>query len=203
MIAETINQLIAYARIHLGMSDEDSLYFKNILLGELKVGKPSEEEVDVKKVSQMKVPDEFIDQIQEYLVNELKYSEHDAELFATKLMGFISPLPSIVTHNFNELEKVNDRKALDYLYDLSIKNNYVAKTKIDRNLLWESNFEDKNIEISVNLSKPEKNNKDIAKLIAKTTSNEEKYPKCLLCYENLGFYGNEKHPARENIIKNI
>ena len=199
MISEVINQLIEYAKIHLGMNEEDSLYFKNMLLGELKVTKPSNEEVDLKKIAEMKVPDEFVEKIQEYLINELKYSEHDAELFATKLMGFVTPIPSVVTSNFVELEKENDRKALDYLYDLSIKNNYVAKTKIDRNLLWDSNFEDKNIEISINLSKPEKNNKDIAKLIAKTPNNEEKYPKCLLCYENLGFYGNEKHPARENI----
>lgn len=199
MITETINQLIAYAKIHLGMKEEDSLYFKNVLLGELKVAKPSEEEIDLKRISQMKVPDEFINQIEEYLINDLKYNEHDAELFATKIMGILTPIPSVVTRKFTELEKENDRKALDYLYDLSIKNNYVAKTKIDRNLLWDSDFEDKNIEISVNLSKPEKNNKDIAKLISKTTNVEEKYPKCLLCYENLGFYGNEKHPARENI----
>ncbi len=199
MISETINQLIVYAKLHLGMNEEDCLYFKNILLGELKVAKPSNEEVDVKKISEMKVPDEFVEEIQYYLVNELKYSEHDAELFATKLMGFLTPNPSIVTKKFEDLEKDSDKKALDYLYDLSIKNNYVAKTKIEKNLLWESNFDDKNIEVSVNLSKPEKNNKDIAKLIAKTNVNEEKYPKCLLCYENLGFYGNDKHPARENI----
>ena len=199
MIKNTVNELIEYAKLYLDLKDSDAIYLKNILLGELKLSSPSYEKVDIEKIKAMKVPDVFIDDIKNYLCSSLNYSEHDADLFANKLMGFLTPLPSSVTEKFNLLEKESDRKALDYLYDLSVKNNYVAKTKIDKNLVWNTSFPDRNFEISINLSKPEKSNKDIAKLLVKSNSNEEKYPKCALCYENLGFYGNESRPARENI----
>jgi UDPglucose--hexose-1-phosphate uridylyltransferase len=199
MIEDTINELISYAKIHLGMNEFDSLYFKNILLGELGISKPSTSIVDIHKIENLMVPDSLLDKIKEYLVNVKKMDEISADLFITKLMGFISPNPSKVVEEFNKYEKESPKKALDYLYDLSIKNNYVQKTKIDKNLVWETSYPDKNLEISINLSKPEKNNKDIAKLVAKVDPKEEKYPKCLLCLENLGFYGNSSQPARENI----
>lgn len=199
MIEDTVNELITYARFHLYMKEDDALYFKNILLGELNLKKPNESTVDLKKIENMQVPDELVSKIKDYLMHECNKSEHDAELFTTKLMGIVSPNPSLVIDRFNKLKLESPRKALDYLYNLSIKNDYIAKTKIDRNLLWDTDWEDKNLEISVNLSKPEKNNKDIAKLLSKKDDEDEKYPKCLLCHENIGFFGNDKQPARENI----
>lgn len=199
MIEKVINELVEYAKFHLDAKKEDEIYLKNFLLGELKIKSPSNDEVDLEKIKKMQVPDELLNEVKNYLVSSLNFSEHNANLFAAKLMGFLTPLPSQVIEKFNELEKISDRRALDYLYDLSIKNNYVAKTKIEKNLVWNTSFEDKNFEISVNLSKPEKSNKDIAKLLAKVDKKEEKYPKCALCYENLGFYGDETRAPRENI----
>ena len=95
--------------------------------------------------------------------------------------------------------RFGDKKALDYLYNLSISNYYFQKTKVDKNIVWNTDYPSKNIEVSINLSKPEKNNKDIAKLLVKPDPSQIKYPKCLLCLENLGFAGNLNHPARENI----
>jgi len=199
MIQDTVNELILYAKFHLKMQEADTLYFKNILLGELGLSSPSFSPVDKERIASYDVPDPLIDDVKKYLVNERKFDEVEADLFTTKLMGLLSPNPSVVINDFNELEKESPRKALDFLYDLSIKNNYIRKTDIDRNIVWDTDFSDKNLEISVNLSKPEKSNADIAKLVAKVDSKEEKYPKCLLCLENLGFYGNKKQPARENI----
>jgi UDPglucose--hexose-1-phosphate uridylyltransferase len=88
-------------------------------------------------------------------------------------------------------------KACEYFYTLSVKNNYVQKTAISKNLKWEYKDGDKYLEITINLSKPEKDNKEIAKLL--TAPKKGKYPACLLCKENEGFQGTLTHPARENI----
>ncbi|MFA6755315.1 MAG: galactose-1-phosphate uridylyltransferase [Bacilli bacterium] len=199
MINDVVNELISYAKIHLGMKDFDSLYFKNVVLGELGLKFPSINPVDEDKIKNMKTPDYFVDEMESYLVNSRSFSVKEAELEAIKIMGLISPNPSVVVDKYNEIKKESTRRAVDYLYDLSIKNYYIAKTKIDKNIVWDTDWNSKNLEISINLSKPEKNNKDIAKLISKEANLEEKYPKCLLCLENLGFYGNDKQPARENI----
>lgn len=200
MIEDTVNSLIKYARYHLYMKEFDELYFTNILLGELGLSKPSDKHIDLKKIQNLRVPDSLLDEVKDYMINTKHATVLEANLICTKIMGILTPNPSNVVKKFNEYEKESPRKALDYLYDLSIKNNYIAKTQIDKNLVWSTDWENKNLEISINLSKPEKSNKDIAKLISKdATVVSEKYPKCLLCLENLGFYGNDKHPARENI----
>ena len=95
-------------------------------------------------------------------------------------MGLLSPLPSQVNTAFNAFYDVKPELATDYLYDLSIKNNYIAKTQVDKNIVWAADYSDgPSLEISINLSKPEKNNKDIAKLVSAVSSS---YPKCLLCH---------------------
>ena len=115
-------------------------------------------------------------------------------------MGMLSPLPSKVNQTFlNIKEKDGIEKACEYFYSLSVKNNYVQKTAIGRNLKWTYPDGDKYLEITVNLSKPEKDNKEIAKLLVKNPAQKAKYPACLLCKENEGFAGTLTHPARENI----
>ena len=119
------------------------------------------------------------------------------ELLLVELMGIISPMPSATYEMVYTLEKEEKGKGLDYLFNLQIKNNYIQKTAIDRNIYFKKSFGNKFLEITINLSKPEKNNNDIKKLLIK--NNDVKYPKCLLCIENLGYKGRVDHPARENI----
>jgi UDPglucose--hexose-1-phosphate uridylyltransferase len=89
-------------------------------------------------------------------------------------------------------------KATEYLYQLSIANNYIAKSKVDKNLALGCPFPERlPLEISINLSKPEKNNKDIAKL--KTMKSRPAIRSAFLCKENVGFEGSASHPARESI----
>lgn len=203
MILNTVDALILYAKYHLGLTNKlDQIYFRNLILNELKLAKPNDE-FDYTRDEEMKnldVPDILIKELEYYLINELKLSKKDAELKYTKIIGIITPKPSEVVGNFQEIyNKSGDAAALDYLYNLSIHNYYFQKTNVDKNLIWTTNFKDKNIEISINLSKPEKSNKDIAKAAKKPIDGEKKYPQCLLCLENLGYQGSETHPARENI----
>lgn len=197
MIEKTIKEALFYAEKHLGMKGEDRIYLENLLLHHFGSSVPFEGEIDEKKIASYQVPDAIVHDIVDYLVGEKGMEEGAAERDAIWVMGMLSPLPSEVDRVFWESFKASPVKATDYLYDLSIKNNYIAKSQVDKNILWGAHYEKgSDLEISINLSKPEKSNKDIAKLVgAKATG----YPKCLLCQENIGFEGSSSHPARENI----
>jgi len=197
-VEEQVARLVKYGQIHLGLDEEDAIYVTNLLLRELDLNEPFYGEVNEEEIKKMDVPDELTSWFNSYFVNEKGMSERDAALRTCFLMGEISPRPSKVNETFYSLAKDDPKKATDYLYDLCIKNDYVQKTKVDRNILWDATYNDgPSLEISINLSKPEKNNKDIAKLL--TAAPDVSYPKCLLCHENLGFRGNAKKDPRETI----
>jgi UDPglucose--hexose-1-phosphate uridylyltransferase len=198
MISETIEKLLVYAKLHLGMKEEDEDYLRNLFLSYCEVKEPFTGKVDEKKIANLLVPDSLVAEMVAYFVSTGNPSSL-AERRATYMMGVVSPLPSVTDENFKEIYKrLGPQKACEYLYDLSIKNDYIAKSKVDKNIIWNASYSSGSpLEISINLSKPEKNNKDIAKLVSAPVSSS--YPKCLLCKENLGFEGNDKHPARENI----
>ena len=196
MIEKTIKELIAYARLHLDLDEEDAVYYQNILLKELGCVAPYEGEIDLPAIEAEIVPDRYVEAMVKHYVEQGK-DEGEAARQVTHLMGLLTPNPSAVKRKFYALEEIDPFLATDYLYHLSIANDYIAKTKVDRNIVYGADFVDgPSLEISINLSKPEKNNADIAKLVGAVSTS---YPKCLLCYENEGFAGNIKHPARGNI----
>lgn len=196
MINKTIKEAICYARIHLGLKEEDESYFTNLLLGYFEQTEPYEGNIDEEHIASLSVPDEIVNEIISFFVNK----GDDAGLAsrkATYVMGILTPRPSEVDHEFALKYASSKVEATDYLYDLMIHNDYIAKTKVDKNEVWDASYPDGSpLEVSINLSKPEKNNKDIAKLLKAPVTTS--YPKCLLCYENMGFVGNDHHPAREN-----
>ncbi len=195
-----VNELVRYAKVSFDIADTDLIYFRNIILGELNLSSFKELEIDTRKIDSFKNPDYFTENLNDFLKETTELSDNEIDRKITKIYGFLSPRPSSVIAKFDSIYKSeSDKEALNYLYNLSIKNDYVKKSKIDKNLLWSSTYPDKNIEVSINLSKPEKNNKDIAKLLVKPKTGDVKYPLCLLCKENLGYYGRDDHPARENI----
>jgi len=197
MIEKTIKEILSYAKSHLALNREDEVYFKNVLLHLFGKEVPYEGEIDEKKISSLEVPDSLIQEIIDYETKEENVTPEEAFLKADFVLGLLSPTPSKVNEKFFELAKKNDLAALDYLYELSIHNGYFQKTKVEQNLEWDASFKDgPSLKITINLSKPEKNNKDIAKLLNKVSSD---YPKCRLCHDNLGFYGDAKHPARSTI----
>ena len=193
-IAKLIEKFIEYGRIHLGLYKLDAIYVRNQLLHLLEVDAPYEGEIDVDFIKNLTVPDVLIDELKEYLVSK---NTANPELICVQVMGMLTPTPSFVGHKVLELEKEQTGKGLDYLYDLSIKNNYIQKTAIDKNIYFKKEYENNFLEITINLSKPEKNNKDIAKLLSKPS--KVSYPKCPLCIDNIGYFGSDTQAGRENI----
>ena len=189
-----IEELIQYGRVHLSLNELDAVYVRNLLLHRLNEASPYEGECDFAFIDELKVPDMLLDELRETLSSK---GVENIELLLVEIMGMLTPMPSTVAERVLALEKEEPGKGLDYLFDLEIKNNYIQKTAIDRNIYFKKEYEDNFLEITINLSKPEKKNSDIAKLLTKT--NNVKYPKCLLCIENLGYEGRSDHPARENI----
>ena len=191
-------KLLAYAKAHLHLEERDEIYFRNLLLREFKLDEPTEDAGDLSYIKDLTVPDQIVLELESYALENSLVEKGLENLYSTYIFGLLSPLPSTVNKTFMDIkENKGIKEACKYFYDLSIKNNYVQKTAIGRNLKWEYPDGDKYLEITVNLSKPEKDNKEIAKLL--TAPKKAKYPACLLCKENEGFQGTLTHPARENI----
>ena len=118
------------------------------------------------------------------------------DLFDTALMGILTPRPSEVIARFESLAATDPVKATDWFYKLSCDANYIRRDRIKRDLRWTVDSRYGEIELSINLSKPEKDPKAIA---AAKLLPQSGYPKCLLCHENEGYAGNEAKPARQNL----
>lgn len=117
------------------------------------------------------------------------------DLFDTKIMGLLTPRPSEVISKFQFLYIRDKKSATDYYYKLCQDSDYIRRYRIKNDLKWITKTEYGDIDITINLSKPEKDPKAIAAALKmKATS----YPKCLLCKENEGYMGRINHPARQN-----
>ncbi len=197
-----IEKILVYADAHLGLNALDVIYQRNYLLKLFGFTSPTKETLsdeEIQAIRSLKVPDVIVDEIINFsLENKLADNEIEADLFANFIMGVLSPRPSEVNNMFMSLkEKRGSQSACDYLYNLCIKNYYIRKTAIDKNLKWDADKLDIPFEVTINLSKPEKSNKDVAKLLSAPTG--DKYPDCNLCKENEGYYGTLTHPARTNL----
>ena len=117
------------------------------------------------------------------------------DLFDTKLMGVLTPLPREVRAKFAALYAEDPRKATDWYYTLSQDTDYIRRYRIKKDLRWKTATEYGDLDITINLSKPEKDPKAIA---AAKAAPQSGYPKCQLCPENEGYAGRMNHPAREN-----
>lgn len=117
------------------------------------------------------------------------------DLFDTKIMGLLTPKPSEVISEFYKRYESSPKEATDYYYKLSNDSDYIRRYRIKNDIKWITKTDYGDIDITINLSKPEKDPKAIAAALKmKTTS----YPKCLLCKENEGYAGRINHPARQN-----
>ncbi len=199
MTNEKICRLISALLIHAekcGMLDPaDRTYAANMLCAELHITAFEDHVSDEEKNLRLH---EILDAICEYAVSNNIINEgitaHD--LFDTKLMGLLMPRPSEVTAKFFELYQDDPKKASDYFYRLSIDSNYIREDRIEKDRRWSVDSKYGKIDISINLSKPEKDPKDIA---AAKLAPQSGYPKCLLCPENVGYAGHANAPARQNL----
>ena len=117
------------------------------------------------------------------------------DLLDTKLMGLITPKPSEVIAEFKKLYAESPQKATDWYYEFSNDTNYIRRDRIKKDRKWTVDTEYGTLDITINLSKPEKDPRAIA---AAGKAKSSGYPKCLLCIENEGYAGHLNHPARQN-----
>ena len=117
------------------------------------------------------------------------------DLLDTKLMGALTPRPAQVIEKFQALYREDPQKATDWYYTFSQDTNYIRRDRIAKDVQWKAPTEYGELDITINLSKPEKDPKAIA---AARNLPASAYPRCLLCAENEGYAGRVNHPARQN-----
>ncbi len=117
------------------------------------------------------------------------------DLFDTELMGRLTPRPAQVIEKFQALYRDDPRAATDWYYKLSQDTNYIRRDRIAKDVQWKARTEYGELDITINLSKPEKDPKAIA---AAKNLPASAYPRCQLCAENEGYAGRVNHPARQN-----
>ena len=117
------------------------------------------------------------------------------DLFDTRIMGALTPMPREVIRTFREKYAVNPAEATDWYYKFSCDTDYIRRYRIAKDMRWKYAGEYGEMDITINLSKPEKDPKAIA---AAKNAPQSSYPKCQLCAENEGYAGRMNHPAREN-----
>ncbi len=201
MIQIAIRKLIAYG-IKTGLVPaEDKIYTTNRLL-EL-FGLEELEEPDEKALVEVEStqPDDL-----EAILSEMLDYAYEAglmedngvvyrDLFDTKIMSVLMPRPSEVISKFNELYEKSPKEATDFYYKLSCDSDYIRRYRIKKDMKWLAPTQYGDLDITINLSKPEKDPKAIA---AAKNAKQSGYPKCLLCMENEGYAGRVNHPARQN-----
>ncbi len=194
MISTSVKKLVKYALDNELIKKADEIYITNILLGILKVEDfDSEAEIPAEPVCLEKTLGEILDYAVENGIIEDGTVSRD--LFDTKLMGVLTPRPSAVIDRFFEEYAKTPEKATDYYYKLSQDSDYIRRYRIVKDMKWKTPTEYGDIDITINLSKPEKDPKAIA---AAKNAVQSSYPKCLLCPQTEGYAGNMSKPARQN-----
>ena len=194
MIQDDIRQLAAYG-IKTGLvPKEDEIYTINKLLelfelDELEDPAGEQQDDDLESI---------LGKMLDYAFEKGILKENGVvyrDLFDTKIMSMLMPRPSEVIREFQELYAQDPRKATDFYYKLSCDSDYIRRYRIKKDMKWLASTEYGDLDITINLSKPEKDPKAIA---AAKTAKQSGYPKCLLCKENEGYAGRVNHPARQN-----
>lgn len=193
MVYEAIKKLVTYG-IETGLiSEEERIYSTNLILDVLKLDDYEEPQEDYKNVELQPVLKELLDfAVEKGLIED---SVVYRDLFDTRLMNCLMPRPSQVIKTFKEKYAVSPKEATDYYYKLSQDSDYIRRYRVCRDMKWVTKTGYGDIDITINLSKPEKDPKAIA---AAKLAKQSGYPKCQLCRENEGYAGRTNHPAREN-----
>ena len=193
MVYEAIKKLVTYGMETGLISEEEKIYSTNIILDVLKLDDYEEPEENYEKVELEPVLKELLD----YAVEKglIEDSVVYRDLFDTRLMNCLVPRPSQVIKTFKEKYAASPEEATNYYYKLSRDSDYIRRYRVCKDMKWVTKTEYGDIDITINLSKPEKDPKAIA---AAKLAKQSGYPKCQLCRENEGYAGRTNHPAREN-----
>lgn len=194
MIEENILQLVTYGLEQGLIEKEDRVYTVNRLLELFGVEGWTEPDREYENVDLEPVLDDMLDYAyQAGLLKENSVTYRD--LFDTEIMSILTPRPSEVIRQFGTLYGKSPAAATEYYYHLCKADNYIRTCRIKKDMKWTVETEYGELDITINLSKPEKDPKAIA---AAKNAKQGGYPKCLLCRENEGYAGRPDHPARQN-----
>ena len=192
----TFNELIA-ALVQYGIDTGltpacEKIYTTNLLLDVFRE-EDYEEPASIPELSLEEILEGLLDEAcrRELIPDSVTYRD----LFDTRLMNCLMPRPSQVQETFREKYAVSPKEATDYFYKLSQDSNYIRRYRVCKDQKWKVPSVYGDIDITINLSKPEKDPKAIA---AAGKAKASAYPKCQLCMENEGYAGRVNHPAREN-----
>ena len=204
-VEEATSALVAYARERGLIGEDDITYVTNMLFDALKyqptgafipkVGEARASE-HTRKPSLESILSALLDYAVEHELIDGGIASRD--LFDTRLMGCVTPRPSEVTREFWRRYEESPKAATDYLYRLALDSDYIRSYRIVKDRKWVTKTPYGKLDITINLSKPEKDPKAIAAALKKK-SGDEPYPRCQLCPENVGYAGRLDHPARETI----
>ncbi len=195
MVCKEIAALVEYARRKDLIEEEDITWAINSLLDALKLDSYTPQPLPEGEIDLAQVLDHLLDDAAQRGVLE-QNSVVYRDLLDTELMGRLTPRPSQVAKKFWELyDECSPKDATDWYYDFSQNTNYIRRDRIARDIQWKAETEYGQLDITINLSKPEKDPKAIAAARNLPVSD---YPRCLLCKENEGYAGRVNHPARQN-----
>ena len=194
MICKAVQNLINYGLKTGLMMIEDIYVVRNRLMDALNLSDWCEQEIS----EPVGTIDEILEPIIQYACDNgiIEDTVNNRDLFDTKIMGILTPMPREIIGKFRELYKEDPKKATDWYFKISQDLNYVRAGRIAKDLKWTYESEYGVLDITINCSKPEKDPRDIA---AAKTQKSSAYPKCQLCIENAGFAGHSNHPARQNL----
>ena len=193
MLYEAIKKLVQYG-ISTGLTPEsERIYTTNLLLDVMKEDDFEDEPCDLDNIVLEDVLSELLDEAVKRGIIEDSITCRD--LLDTKLMNCLMPRPAQIQEKFWEKYAASPEAATDYYYELSQDSDYIRRYRIKKDRKWTVETEYGTLDITINLSKPEKDPKAIA---AAGKAKSSSYPKCQLCMENEGYAGRTNHPAREN-----
>lgn len=194
MICNDVQKLIDYAIKKELITNDDIYVVRNQLMEALKLTDWESNNTEYRNETIDEILAPMIDYACEN--NIINDTSNSRDLFDTKLMGILTPMPREVVAEFNKRYAVNPKEATDWYFDFSKNLNYVRAGRIEKDLKWTYDCEYGRLDITINCSKPEKDPRDIA---AAKTQKVSAYPECQLCPENAGFPGHATHPARQNL----
>ncbi len=187
---QNVKKLVDYATKRLYLDDFDAIYAQNTLLDILKLSEPAEGEIKDYEIYSV------LDALSDYAVRIKLIEPAEKQLFESKLIGAVMPLPSKTVEMFDDTAaQSGSERACDMLFRLGEDSTYLRRPDLDKNIKWQHDCQKGRITVTINLAKPEKTPEQVrlAKLV------QGGYPRCLLCEENIGFAGNAAKPARQTL----
>lgn len=192
-VSQTVKDFVTLAIQSGGWMEMDRLYLENRVIAMIGENSLSKAENRIVSESAVELVDQLLVQAEKNQV--IKDLQAERDMLEAQLMDLMTPPPSVVNAYFAQYYSKNPVQATDYFFKLSKDNDYIKTREIARNIIFPAKTEYGELEITINLSKPEKDPKQIA---AERQLKQVNYPDCMLCMENEGYKGRMNYPARTN-----